>query len=481
MNQIFFLFGLYGFGVFLGLLYKGKLPAPLIGISGFLWGTLLWVLGGMVLLTAGIPYTPLNMLVYFIILGIGVVVLHVRNKTWSLSRREVTSLLLSAGLFLLTLLLANTFNYSTTSQDSIAQISTGKRLAYEGLSTLVIEELSLRGIFLSLLQSASVFLEVDYLHLLQPGFSITFLLVFFTLPRRIVSHLLSDQRRALIYALLTSLALFSTYFIVFQFFYVHNSLISAGYLYLAVASFWLGAQEENHCWMVPGVVALLGFSLARNEAPIFALIFLILVISADRTPYQTRLRTILPYLSLVIVWYAYLLARMGSGTKILNPEKTLVIIASLAACGALVLISKQEWVQRWLLPYLPQLMLGGLALLLAAMVIIKPGHMMISVWITIRNTFEVGGWGIAWPLFGFLFALSLAGPRVPGEKLFFYGIWSFLLLLVGIVFFRNPFRLGWGDSGNRMLTHILPITVLYISMKAAQGSTLKEPTTSRGS
>jgi hypothetical protein len=481
MNQILFLFGLYSFGVFLGLLFKEKLPAALIGISGFLWGALLWVMGGMVLLTTTIPYTLFSMLAYFFLLGLVVGILHVRNKTWPLSRQELTSLLLFGIIFFLFLLLARSINFSTTSQDSIAQIATGRRLAYEGLSSWVVEELSLRGIFLSLLQSASVFLGEDYLYLLQPGFAFTFLLVFFYLTRRIISHLLSDQRLALVYALLASAAFFSTYFIVFQFFYVHNSLISAGYLFLAVASFWLGAQEENQCWMVPGMVALLGFSLARNEAPIFALIFLVLVISADRIPYQTRLRTILPYLSLVILWYVYLLARMGAGTKILNPEKTLFIIAALVACGALVLISKLEWVQRWLLPYLPQVMLGGLALMLAAMVIIKPGHMMISIWITMRNTLEVGGWGITWSLFGFLFVLSVAGPRVPWDKLFFYGIFSFLFLLMGIVFFRNPFRLGWGDSGNRMLTHILPIIVLYISMKAAQGSTLKEPTTSRRS
>jgi hypothetical protein len=312
------------------------------------------------------------------------------------------------------------------------------------------------------------------LYAAQPGFAFTFILVYYYLSKRIIGHLLSNQRLVVLLPLLTSLALFSTYFIVYQFFYIHNSLISAGYLFMAVASFWLAAREQNDCWMIPGVVALLGFSLTRNEAPIFSLIFLILVISADRTPHQTRLRTILPYLSLVTLWYTYLLARMGAGTKILNPQKTLVIIAALVAYGALVLISKLEWVQRFLLPYLPQVMFGGLVLMLAVMIIIKPEHMKNSVMVTIKNLFESGGWGITWMLFGFLLVISFAGPRVPGEQLFFYGICSFLLLLMGIVFFRNPFRIGWGDSGNRMLTHILPIVVLYVLMKAARSSPEKK-------
>jgi hypothetical protein len=265
------------------------------------------------------------------------------------------------------------------------------------------------------------------------------------------------------------LALFSTYFILFQVFYIHNSLISAVYLFTGFSSFWLAVKEEKESWMVLGTLGMLGFSLTRTEAPIFALIFLLLLLSTDRIPYRTYLRTIMPYLSYITLWYVYLLTQMGMGTKILDPEKTLVIIGALIACGILFLLSELTWVKRFLLPYLPQIMLASLLVLLVLMAIQKPEHMKGSLYVILLNTLRYGRWGLTWLVFSQLLLVSILGPRLPWEKLFFYGIASFFILLLAIVYFRNPYRIGWYDSANRMLTHILPIVILYVLLKAAQG------------
>lgn len=468
-NQVLFLFGLYGFGLFFGLLFKRQLPVALISLTGFLWGALAWVIGGVLILAASLPYTPVSMGLLFIFLMIGFGTIHARNKTWRLARRELLTILLIAAAFLLVLVLASLFNFSTTSQDSIAQISTGRRIAYEGFSSPVIEELSLRGIYLPQLHSASVFLGDDYLYAAQPAFAFSFVLIFVYLTRRIIGHLSSHRHLAWLLSLSSGLILFSTYFIVFQFFYIHNNLISALYLYFAVCAFWLAAVEERGTWAILGIIALLGFSLARNEAPIFALIFLVLVVSSKRISFRVRLRSMLPYLVVLILWYLYLLLEMGQGTKILDPGKTLLIIGTLAAFGCLVLLSELKWIKSLVLPHLPKVMLGTLLVLLVVMAILKPNHMILSVWIIINNTLEAGGWGITWLIFGFLLVLSMAGPRLPWEEIFFVGISSFVALLLALVYFRNPYRLGWGDSANRMLTHILPIIILYVSMKAAEG------------
>jgi hypothetical protein len=469
MVQVLFLFGLYGFGLYFGLLFKRQIPCALIGSTGFLWGALFWVVGGILLQVLTLPYTPASMAILFLLLGIGLSILHARNKTWQLTRREVTCLLPLALVFLLVLVLASQFNFSVTSQDSIALISTGRRIAYEGYSSAIIEELSLRGAYLSQLQSASVFLGDDYLYAAQPAFAYAFALSYFYLSHRIMGHLLSNKRLALALSFLTSLVLFSTFFIVFQIFYIHNNLISAVYLFIGVSAFWLAPVEDKNSWVMLGVLALLGFSLARNEAPIFALIFLVPVISAGQIPYRIRLRSILPYLVTLILWYSYLLARMGAGTKILDPEKTLVIIGALAAFGILVIFSEHQWIKRFLLPHLPRIMLGALLLLLVLMAIQKPEHMKFSVYAFIKNFLGYGWWGITWIIFSFLLVFSLAAPRIPREEIFFYGITSFVSTLLALSYFRNPYRLGWGDSANRMFTHVLPILILYVLMKTAQG------------
>ena len=469
INQILFLFGLYVFGVFFGLLFKRQLPIALIGITGFLWGALFWVVGGMGLLTASIPYTPASMLVYFVILGIGMLVFHVRYQTWRISSRELACLLATAFIFLLVVVLSSHFNLSTISQDSVVLISTGRNIAFRGFSQAVIKELTLRGGYLSLLQSASVFLGDGYLYASQPGFSITFFLANIFLSHRIIYHLVPDKRLTLTLSLMTSLTLFSTYFIVYQFFYINTNMISAVYLFVAASAFWLAMIEENNSWLLFGMLALLGFSLARNEAPLFSLVFLLLVISVGGVSYRVRLISILPFLIFLILWYSYLYYRMGEGTKILNPERTMIIIGSLFVLGLFVLLSEREWIKRLVLPHFPKIMLGALLLILLVMFILKPKPMIDSVYFSIMNMLAYGWWGITWLVFSIVFVISLAGLRVPFEELFFYGISCFFSLLLALSYFRNPYRLGWGDSANRMFTHILPIVVLYVLMKVAQG------------
>ena len=467
MGQILFLTGLQLFGVYFGLLFKRKIPFVFIVITGYLWGALIWVVGGTLLQILNIPFTVPGMASFFGLLALGIAVLHARKETWKSSKRELSLIFWAALVFFLVLLLASHFNFSIASPDSAVMIATGRRFTFEGFSPAIIEELSLRGVFLPQLQSASVFLGDDYLYAAQPAFGFTFLLAYFYLSQRILCQLGLNKRQVLVYTLLATLVLFTTYFIAFQLFYIHTNLISAAYLFVAVAGFWLASVEGVEDWLVVGILALMGFSLARTEAPLFALLFLVLVISADRVSYQIRLKTILPYLSSLVFWYLYLYWRMGEGTYILNPERTLLVIGSLAALALLVLLSAVKAIKRYLLPHLPRIMLGLLVLLLIFMIIQKTDHFRISIYGSIYNLLETGEWGLTWLVFSFLFVVSLTGPRMPGEELLLYGIASFFATLLAIVYFRVPYHTSWGDSANRMFTHILPIVILYVLMKAA--------------
>ena len=471
MAQILFLMGLYGFGVFFGLLFKKQLPSAFLGITGYLWGALIWVAGGVLLNVLTIPYSPVSITILFFLLGIGIAFLHIRQKTWQLSRSELLWILSFAFAFLVILVLASQFNFSVASPDSAIMISAGRRVAHGSFSDEIIGELSLRGVFLPQLMSAAVFLGDGYLYAAQPAFAFTFFALYFYLSKRVLGHLVTEKRLALILSVLSSLVLFSTYFIVFQFFYIHTNLISAAYLFLAVSAFWLAAVEGKDAWMTLGMLGLLGFSLARTEAPVFALPFLVLVISSGKIPYRIRLRTMLPYSFSLVAWYLYLLARMGEGTYILNRERTLVIIVSLIALALLVILSELKSIKRYLLPHLPKIMLGVLVLALLLMVIHKPEHYRISVYALILNMLESGEWGMTWLVYWFLFVVSQAGPRFPQEDLFLYGVILFFALLLAIVYFRVPYRVGWGDSANRIWTHILPITILYVLMKTTYGQT----------
>jgi len=275
-------------------------------------------------------------------------------NTWQLSRSELTYLLLMAIAFILVLVIASNFNLSIASTDSISLIFLGRRIAYEGLSEAFTHMLTSLGVYLPQLQSASIFLGDDYLYAAQPAFAYTFFLIYFYLSHQVIGKLFSDKRVALALTFLTSLVLFSTYYMVWQVFYIHNNMISAVYLFVAVSTFWLASIEDKSSWMIFALLGLMGFSLARTEAPLFALIFLVIVISFDQFSYRIRLISILPYLFIIILWYLYLFRGMGDGGRILKPERTLVIIGSLVSFGILVVLSELKWIKRFCCLFCPR-------------------------------------------------------------------------------------------------------------------------------
>jgi hypothetical protein len=240
------------------------------------------------------------------------------------------------------------------------------------------------------------------------------------------------------------------------------------YLFLSVCGFWLASVEEKDSWMIVGMLALLGFSLVRLESPVFALPFLILLISGGKIPYRIRLVSILPYLISLIIWYFYLLRGVGDVDLTLDQARTLAIIGALVACVFLVIFSEVNWIKRWVLPLLPKIMLGVLVLVVAYMVLQKPGHMYTSMKVTLKNVLITGRWGITWIIFTLVFLFSLIGSGFLEEGYFFIGISSFFLILLAISYFRVPYRVGWGDSANRMLTHILPVISIYVMMRVGQ-------------
>jgi hypothetical protein len=274
INQVLFLLGLYTIGVLTGLLFKKHIPFIFIYLTGFLWGSLIWVIAGVSFLIVSIPYSALNMLLLAIAILITVAIIHIRRGTWRMTRSEILWLVGVMAAFVLVVSVAAQYNFSVASSDSVQQIMLGRNIANHGFTESATRELASWGVFLPILQSASVFLGDGYLYSAQPAFAFTLLLTFFYLSRRAARQSFSGARVAPAFALLATLALASTYFIVFQAFYIHNSLIAATYLFVAIGSFWLALSERNNVWLVFAMLALTGFSISRTESPLFALIYL---------------------------------------------------------------------------------------------------------------------------------------------------------------------------------------------------------------
>ncbi|MGH8875367.1 MAG: hypothetical protein ACRDVM_08990, partial [Acidimicrobiia bacterium] len=88
-----------------------------------------------------------------------------------------------------------------------------------------------------------------------------------------------------------------------------------------------------------------------------------------------------------------------------------------------------------------------------------------------------GLWGFTWLVVGALGFAASAVVRLP-----FQTLWTTPLVGFGALFFflpyvrEGPYRAAPGDSGNRMLMHVLLVAVLYLVV-AAGWNLSSEPTT----
>lgn len=469
LAEISFVAMLYILGVVFGLLFKRHIPVLFVAITGFLWGALAWVVIALVCLSLAIPYSMSILSSITVMVFILLAILHLRLATWRLNREEIFWLVGTFSVFILAVSLVAQFNLSDASYDSLAQIMLGRTIAYDGFTYATSQLMASWGVFLALLQSASILLGEDYLYVTQPAFAITFLLTFFYLVFRAAMQSFFGKPVALFLALSTTLAIATTYFVIYQSFYIHNNFLSAIYLFVTLAVFWLAPREKNKVWLIFGVLALTGFSLLRTEAPLFALIFLALLISTGQLSYRQRLAVVLPYVTGLLLWYFWLLFSIGEGTDILDPNRTIAIIAIMAVFGLSVGLSYFQWINRAFQLYVPWLMIGGLLSVLTFMVLQKPTHMFTSMENIGQNMIFYGWWGATWLIVIILFMIAFLQPSFPYERLFSFGIPAFFMLLLALGFMRIPFKLGWGDSANRIITHILPIIFFYFSLKYGQG------------
>ncbi|TVQ64761.1 MAG: hypothetical protein EA360_11615, partial [Balneolaceae bacterium] len=115
------------------------------------------------------------------------------------------------------------------------------------------------------------------------------------------------------------------------------------------------------------------------------------------------------------------------------------------------------------------LLLLSLSLYLV-MVLIKPGHMLESLTVFLRNLATPGTWGALIVIPSFLMSALLIYRFKNGLKIRDHDLLLFLFLISVLIilmlgFFRQPYRPGRFDSANRMLFHFLPFLVIWVTVE----------------
>ncbi len=431
---------------------------------GLLWGLLIWVVWGLLLLCFKLPYSAWSM---FGGQGIAVFVLLINHRRkQSLSRRDGVAFLVSTIVIAVAAVLASYFDYSVLSYDSFTQILLGRQLTqFGGFDPACHPALASWGVFVPIVQSASLMIGVDFLYALWPTMAVVFAITFLGICATSLRTLNVGTAMAFTISAIATLFLATTYFVLFQFFYVHNNLPSAMYLFLAVSCMWRGTTRSEPGWFIPGMAAFFGFILLRTESPLYFALFAAPLLWTENLSRRSRIACVVTVSVLSISWYLRLTALIGGGTDILSPTKAYGLMGIVAVFAAASMVPDRPIVRRCMAG-LPWLMMFGATALVVAVTLKRPEHMARCMETMGQNIFCDGRWGASWAILLVLIAIAFGLPRFHRQDWWTVGAGVYLAVVYALGVFREqPYRIGWGDSANRLFTAVVPILVGYVTLR----------------
>ncbi len=451
---------------------RGAHPAFCVS-SGLLWGlaihTFLALAALLISYVSGhLPLYDATLMVPLILLATaGAAAFYLsRAGRWRCAwRRVVAAQTAAVAILALATALALRWNLSVLSVDSFAFIELG--LAFARISDA--QHIGLAfvhswPISAVLLHATSGVAGVEYLYFLMPVASFAFIATFAVAAVQAILLLGRGPRVAALATLLGMAWLFSCYFVVFQMFYVHTNWTAAIYVLLFFFTVWMALQTEDRSWFALAAAAAFAFVLVRVEAPLFLALFLCFLATQEGGG-RPGIRGLLALAGPAMLWCLCVSAIVGDAGRIVDRTRLLVMVGGLATSIGLAWCMRHAWFRRcasWLQP----MGLATLAALFVLVTIDRPEHMLEKSRVHLLNALVVGNWATAWILVA---GLALAAPllgRMPHQRFVWFGVVGYLIVTFDLTYF-GYWRQDWGDSGNRMLTHVLPTIAWAMVVKGA--------------
>jgi hypothetical protein len=333
-------------------------------------------------------------------------------------------------------------------------------------------DLLLRQIGLPTLHAFFGLVDRDYVASIAPLFGISGLGLFTWFAWQVTDRMPVAKRRLLVLAAVLFLATANR--LIYDAFYINTHIQMAVFLLIAIVGSWLAVSKGMTGWAWPVGLALAAALLLRPEAPLVVAIVLV-TIGASRANWPVRLATTVPPVVVMALWYGVVLwQNTNNGDAI---SLTAPVFGSLVAVTGAALVvavgglqSAREWIG-----YTDRVALAGLAVVLVFFTARTPEILVTSLEATIRNVTYNGLWLFTWMAALGLLGVALLVHRIPDARL-----WTVPILGFGLMFWLLPllrdgaWRVGTGDSGNRILAHILLVVVAFLVLAAQDATTTGE-------
>jgi hypothetical protein len=255
---------------------------------------------------------------------------------------------------------------------------------------------------------------------------------------------------------------------VFHIFYIHVNIIAATYLYLAVVSVIAMAEQRGKAYEIVALLSLITFSLIRLEAPLFAIVILLVMMFRNGYSYVDRLKVVIPFTVVLIAWHARVYFFLPQEPDILSKRFVLAMIAVLIGFGLFTLSSGSKPLS-WIVKQTPGLTVVGLMLTSTVLTMLKSAHMGTSLKSIARNILFEGNWGYTWYLIIFLAAVAYFVPRDAtglgdgADHPITMVLVSYIVLVYSLAYFTNAYHPGEIDSANRLMLQLMPLVILYFA------------------
>jgi hypothetical protein len=286
-------------------------------------------------------------------------------------------------------------------------------------------------------------------------------------PRRWVAWILGSA----------GLFLLTTNRVVYNGAYIHTHLVFATFLLLGTGAAWLALQQRTWVLVLPAALGFAALPMLRAEAVIVVIVFLVPIVVELRVPVATRWALVAAPAATTFLWFGLAVPPQVKAAELGLTGPVFSNLLGIAGLIALVAATQSEPL-RPITARAPAIVLGAVLAYVAVSVLRDPAVFGTSLAAMGANLTRDGGWGTFWPIAVLLVVVALIRIRLPFERLFTYPIVTYWVAVVAFAFLRDgAYRMGAGDSGNRMMMHIVFVTMVYLVMAAGALAAEAEATT----
>jgi hypothetical protein len=280
------------------------------------------------------------------------------------------------------------------------------------------------------------------------------------------------QRRTIVLTSgLAGALLLSSQRFLYNAFYLNRHVLVAALLLVAAAAAWglvRGTIASGRVLLTLVVMALPGLALGRAETPIVAGMVLVPLLASSRVDRRRRAGLLTLLGVTMCVWYGPLVVRFAASDLPMSSPSLVMLVLGVAAILLAVPI-RRGWppldpLPRWTVVAIEVVLwLGVVTAAVIDLEVLRE-----SLVSTVRNVvLEEGGWGVSLLLLAMMALLVAIATRGSDRAQLRFPLTAFIPFALLLTYVRAegglPYRVGRGDSFNRMLLHLVPLAIFYVA------------------